>query len=66
MSVNCGCRRETRKIRVAVVGAGEFGRNHVRVYREMGGGGAVRECSTGMRGRAATIAQEFQTRAFQV
>jgi predicted dehydrogenase len=26
---------QTRKIRVAVVGAGEFGRNHARVYREL-------------------------------
>ena len=26
-----------KPVRVAVVGAGEFGRNHVRVYREMDG-----------------------------
>ena len=26
---------EPRKIRVAVVGCGEFGRNHARVYREL-------------------------------
>ena len=26
---------ETRRVRVAVVGVGEFGRNHARVYREM-------------------------------
>ena len=28
---------QSGKVRVAVVGAGEFGRNHVRVYREMEG-----------------------------
>ena len=27
---------ESKPIRVAVVGAGEFGRNHARVYRELG------------------------------
>ena len=26
---------EPRKVRVAVVGTGEFGRNHARVYREL-------------------------------
>jgi len=50
-------------IRVAVVGCGEFGRNHARVYREM-------ECAQ-LAGafdtdpaRAAAFAQEFQTQTF--
>ena len=30
---------QTKKIRVAVVGTGEFGRNHARVYREIRGRG---------------------------
>jgi predicted dehydrogenase len=52
------------KVRVAVVGCGEFGRNHVRVYREMGSvelAGVVDQ----NRERAEQIAQEFQTTAFQ-
>src|SRR5580704_13064491 len=52
------------KIRVAVVGAGEFGRNHARVYREMDGvelvGVLDRDAA-----RAETIAQEFGTQAFK-
>jgi predicted dehydrogenase len=55
---------EQGKIRVAVVGAGEFGRNHVRVYREL-----ERATLVGIfdqnAARAAEIAQEFQTQAFQ-
>ena len=35
MSGRPGVGGEHGKIRVAVVGAGEFGRNHARVYREM-------------------------------
>jgi len=54
---------ETRRIRVAVVGTGEFGRNHARVYRELQGaelaGVFDREP-----GRAAAVASEFQTRVF--
>jgi len=50
------------KVRVAVVGAGEFGRNHVRVYRELEGvelvGVVDREAS-----RAANVAAEFATAA---
>ena len=51
------------KLRVAVVGCGEFGRNHARVYRTMPGvelAGVVDE----NRDRAAQVAQEFQVRAF--
>ncbi|HKI10938.1 MAG TPA: Gfo/Idh/MocA family oxidoreductase, partial [Candidatus Acidoferrum sp.] len=63
MSGNSGQAGDPRKIRVAVVGTGEFGRNHVRVYREMGSvelaGIFDRDAA-----RAAAIAQEFATRAF--
>jgi predicted dehydrogenase len=54
---------ETRKTRVAVVGCGEFGRNHVRAYREIESVelvGIVDQDPS----RAAAIAQEFQTRSF--
>jgi predicted dehydrogenase len=52
-----------KKVRVAVVGAGEFGRNHARVYKELPGAefvGIFDQDSA----RAAAIAQEYQTRAF--
>jgi predicted dehydrogenase len=55
---------ETRKIRVAVVGCGEFGRNHARVYREIENAELVGVFDRDQQ-RAAQIAQEFQTRAFQ-
>ena len=52
-----------RRIRVAVVGCGEFGRNHARVYREMETaqltGGYDQDPA-----RTTAFAQEFQTRAF--
>jgi predicted dehydrogenase len=54
---------ETRKIRVVVVGCGEFGRNHIRVYRELENvelAGVFDQNAE----RAGKIAQEFQTRAF--
>ena len=53
-----------RKIRVAVVGCGEFGRNHVRVYREMQQVELAGVFDTDA-ARARQIAQEFQTCAFQ-
>jgi predicted dehydrogenase len=49
---------ETKKIRVAVVGTGEFGRNHARVYRELPGAelvGVYDKDAT----RASTVATEF-------
>ncbi len=48
------------KIRVAVIGAGEFGRNHARVYRDLEGAElvAVVDCDAG---RAAQVAGEFGT-----
>ncbi len=60
MNVGAG---EPRKIRVGVVGAGEFGRNHARVYRELAGVelvGVFDQNTT----RATEIANEFQTRCF--
>jgi predicted dehydrogenase len=55
---------QTRRMRVAVVGCGEFGRNHVRVYREMGNVELVGVVDQD-RERAEKTAQEFQTKAFQ-
>jgi len=51
-----------KPIRVAVVGAGEFGRNHVRVWRELEGAELVGIVDTDA-GRAARVAAEFGTRA---
>jgi len=53
---------ETKKIRVAVVGTGEFGRNHARVYREIQGAELVGVYDKNPE-RAAQVAAEFQTRA---
>ena len=51
---------ETRKIRVAVVGAGDFGRNHVRVWRELGDAELVGIVDADA-DRAAKVAAEFGT-----
>jgi predicted dehydrogenase len=51
------------RIRAAVVGCGEFGRNHARVYREMESAQLAGVFDTD-RARAAALAQEFQTQAF--
>ena len=53
---------ETKKIRVAVVGAGEFGRNHARVYREVRGAELVGVYDKNSE-RSQQVATEFQTRA---
>ena len=53
---------DTKKIRVAVVGTGEFGRNHARVYREIPGTELVGVYDKDPT-RAAQVAAEFQTRA---
>jgi predicted dehydrogenase len=55
---------EHGKISVGVVGAGEFGRNHARVYREMESVELVGVVDQN-RVRAEAIAQEFGTRAFK-
>jgi len=52
------------KLRVAVVGAGEFGRNHARVYREMDSVELIAVVDQNA-ARAQTIAQEFGTQAFK-
>jgi predicted dehydrogenase len=54
---------EARKIRVAVAGCGEFGRNHVRAYRELENVELVGVFDRDT-DRAQKIAQEFQTRTF--
>jgi predicted dehydrogenase len=59
MSVDVG----TQKTRVAVVGCGEFGRNHVRAYRELENVELVGVFDQDP-SRAAKIAQEFETRTF--
>jgi predicted dehydrogenase len=51
---------ELKKVRVAVVGTGEFGRNHARVYRELEGAELVGVYDANP-GRAAAVATEFQT-----
>jgi predicted dehydrogenase len=50
----------SRPIRVAVVGAGEFGRNHARVWRELGGVDLVGIVDTDCE-RAHHVAAEFGT-----
>ena len=52
------------KVRVAVVGCGEFGRNHVRVYRDMPDVELVGVLDEN-RQRAERVAQESEVRAFQ-
>jgi predicted dehydrogenase len=54
---------QTGKIRVAVVGAGEFGRNHARVYREIDNVELVGVFDTD-RARAEDAAREFRTHPF--
>ena len=54
----------SNKIRVAVVGTGEFGRNHARVYRELPGAELVGIFDQNAE-RAAAVAAEFQTQAFK-
>src|SRR5258708_11120592 len=55
---------ESRKIRVAVVGTGEFGRNHARVYRELEGSELVGVFDQNQE-RAAAVAAEFQTQVLK-
>src|ERR1700720_3563089 len=51
---------QLKRIRVAVVGTGEFGRNHARVYREIEGAELVGVFDQNQE-RAAAVAAEFQT-----
>jgi len=55
---------EPKRVRVAVVGAGEFGRNHVRVYHELPGVELVGIVDQDLE-RSEKTAQEFHTKAFQ-
>src|SRR5438105_4838059 len=55
---------EPKKIRVAVVGTGEFGRNHARVYRELTGAELIGVYDQSPQ-RAAAVAQEFQAPVVQ-
>jgi predicted dehydrogenase len=55
---------ESKKIRVAVVGTGEFGRNHARVYRELPGAELVGVYDQNPE-RAAVVAAEFHTQVFK-
>ncbi|HMI53983.1 MAG TPA: Gfo/Idh/MocA family oxidoreductase [Candidatus Saccharimonadales bacterium] len=55
-----GAAGEPKKIRVAVVGTGEFGRNHARVYRELPGAELVGIYDKDP-ARAAAVASEFNT-----
>jgi len=57
-----GAAGNIRKIRAAVVGTGEFGRNHARVYRELAGAELVGVYDLDQ-DRARAVAAEFQTRA---
>jgi predicted dehydrogenase len=52
-----------KPIRVAVVGAGEFGRNHVRVWRELEGAELAGIVDSNPE-RAQKIASEFSTKVF--
>jgi predicted dehydrogenase len=51
------------KVRVAVVGAGDFGRNHARVYRELEDAELVGIVDADP-ARAGQVATEFSTKAF--
>jgi predicted dehydrogenase len=52
-----------KKIRVAVVGAGDFGRNHARVYRELADAELAGVLDVKSE-RAARLAAEFSTKVF--
>src|SRR6266404_2272217 len=55
---------EPKRIRVAVVGTGEFGRNHARVYREIDGAELVGVFDQNQE-RGAAVAAEFQTQVLK-
>lgn len=59
-----GAAGDTSKIRAAVVGTGEFGRNHARVYRELSGVELVGVYDQDPE-RSRGVAAEFQTRALR-
>ncbi len=51
-------------VRVAVIGAGDFGRNHARVYRQIEGAQLAGVLDINPQ-RAAAVAQEFSTAVFE-
>jgi predicted dehydrogenase len=51
-----------KKVRVALIGAGDFGRNHARVYRELGDAELVAVVDSNAE-RARTVAAEFGAQA---
>jgi predicted dehydrogenase len=55
---------ESKKIRVAVVGTGEFGSNHARVYRELDGAELVGVFDENPE-RAAAVAGEYHTQVLK-
>ena len=55
---------ETKRIRVAVVGTGEFGRNHARVYRELEGAELVGVYDENPQ-RGAAVATGFETQTLR-
>jgi predicted dehydrogenase len=55
---------ELKRIRVVVVGTGEFGRNHARVYRELDGVELVGVFDENQE-RAAAVAAEYQTQVLK-
>jgi predicted dehydrogenase len=55
---------QTKRVRVAVVGAGEFGRNHARVYREIAGAELIGVYDKNGE-RCKAIATEFGTQPFR-
>ena len=59
-----GAKGESRKVRAAVVGTGEFGRNHARVYRELEGAELIGIYDQD-RQRAEAIAAQFETKALR-
>jgi len=59
-----GTKGESRKVRAAVVGTGEFGRNHARVYRELEGAELIGIYDQD-RQRAEAIAAQFETKALR-
>jgi len=61
MSAQAG---QTKKVRVAIVGTGEFGRNHARVYRELPDAELVGVYDKDAR-RATAVATEFGTHALR-
>src|SRR6267143_161359 len=55
---------DPKRIRVAVAGTGEFGRNHARVYRELKGAELVGVFDQNQE-RGAAVAAEFQTQVLK-